>query len=111
MARPPTIGRKTKGGFEMTSKPFSVAPAPGEVVVTDDAITVDVGEGDSVGEGDGEGVGAGPLSEKLAHGLGCTLAHSLCTPGASPENGLPRVLKLPLPSARAEPATLFCVSQ
>ena len=69
------------------------------------------GNGDSVGldEGDGEAVDA--WSAKFAHGCGGTLAHSLCTPRASPANGLTLVLKLPLASAVAEPATLFGWSQ
>ena len=69
------------------------------------------GEGDSLGEGEADGDACGPARAKVAQGLGGTLAQSLCTPGASPENALTRVLKLPPPSAFAEPATLFGWSQ
>ena len=94
----------------MTSNPFSV-------VATGLAIGVTVGptagdaEGDSEGEGDAEGVGVADSRAKFAHGFGGTLAQSLCTPGASAENGLTRVLKLPLASAVAPPATLSGWSQ
>ena len=109
--RKPAIGRKTKGGLEITSKPLSDAPTGvglGSVVTTGSA------EGEAEGDSDGLGLGVGDgvaLTEKLAHGFGCTLAHSLCTPGPSPGKGLTRVLKLPLPSAWAKPATWLEVSQ
>jgi len=77
------------------------------------AVGSSVGEGEGCSEGLGEedGVGVADWSVKLAHGLGCTLAHSLWTPGASPERGWTRTLKLPLPSAVALPATLVVWSQ
>jgi hypothetical protein len=104
------IGRNTNGGFEITSKPLSVAPTGvGLGVVV--ALASGDGDGDSVGVGEGDGEVAGASMVNVAHGLGCTLAHSLWTPGPSPENGLTRVLKLPLPSAVAEPATLLGWSQ
>jgi hypothetical protein len=108
MASPPTIGRNTNGGLEMMSKPLSVAPTGvGLGVVVAVAPGEGDGEGDSVGEGEGEGDVAGASIVKFAHGFGCTLAQSLCTPDASPENGFTCVTKFPLPSATAPPATLF----
>src|SRR5712692_2861199 len=103
------MGRNTNGGLEITSKPFSVVPTGVALGVT---VGLTSGEalGDALGEGEGEGVG-GPLMVKLAHGLGATLAQRRCTPDPSPENGLTRVLKLPLASAVADPATLLVVSQ
>ena len=92
----------------MTSNPLSV-----EVMREGVAIWLGVSSGETEGKGDSEGVvddvgvGVGDSRLKNAHGLGRTLAHSLCWPGASPANGLTRVLKLPLASAVAEPATLF----
>src|SRR5579872_6965417 len=108
MAITPTIGRNTNGGREITSKPLSVVVigvglADGLALATgeDDG----VGESEGVGDGDGEGE-AGGSSVKSAHGLGATLAHSLCSPGWSPVNGLMwGALKLPLASATADPAT------
>ena len=94
----------------MTSNPLSETPATGLGVGPRLTTGSGEGEGDSVGEGDGVGV-AGALIVKNAHGLGCTLAQSLCWPGASPGKGLTRVLKLPLPSARAAPATCAAWSQ
>ena len=111
MATAPAIGRKTNGGLEITSKPLSVA-ATGEDDGVSVTVTVGDGEGDSLGVGDGEGDVGGALMVKLAHGLGCTLAHRWCTPGGSPENGLTlTLLKLPFWSAVAEPATWLATSQ
>jgi len=70
-----------------------------------------VGDGDSIGEGEGDGEVCGASSVKIAQGLGGTLAQSLCAPGPSPANVLTLVLKLPLASAVAEPATLLAWSQ
>ena len=97
----------------MTSKPLSVAAAGVGLAVSLD-VDDGVAEGDSLGEGEGEGVGvvAGGLMVNKAHGLGGTLAHSLCCPGPSPANGFTFTLtKLPLASAVAFPATLLVVSQ
>src|SRR5690242_1152840 len=104
----PAIGRNTNGGREITSNPLSETPAAGLGV----GPRLTTGSGEGEGDSDGEGVGvAGGLIVKNAHGLGCTLAHSLCGPGASPGKGLTRVLKLPLPSERAAPATCAAWSQ
>ena len=94
----------------ITWKPFRVA-ATGEDVGVTSVVGTAEGEGDSLGLGEADGVVCGPASENVAHGLGGTLAQSLCVPGASPENALTRVLKLPPPSALAAPATLFGWSQ
>ncbi len=61
--------------------------------------------------GEGEGVGVAVWSAKFAYGYGGTFAKSLCTPGLSPSNGFTRVLKLPLASAVAAPATWLAWSQ
>jgi hypothetical protein len=110
IANAPAIGRKTKGGFEMTSKPFNVAGAGVELSVArglDDG----EGDGDSVGVGEGDGDVGGALMVKKAQGFGATLAQSLCWPGESPAKVLTRVLKFPPLSAVAAPATLFGLSQ
>src|SRR4029077_8362780 len=104
MAAAPAMGRKTNGGLEMTSNPFSVE-ATGEEVGDSLLAAVGDGDGDSGGEGEGDGVGCAAWSVKFAHGFGCTLAHRWWMPAPSPANGLTRVLKLPLPSAVADPAT------
>jgi hypothetical protein len=106
------IGRITNGGFMITSRPLIVAAAGlGLAVSVGPAVAEGVGDsdgdGDSDGEGDGEGVGVAASSVKLAQGNGATLAHRWWTPGASPENGLTLVVKLPLASAFAPPATLL----
>src|SRR5256885_9934307 len=97
----------------MTSNPLSVALTRAGVAACGVAVGSSVGEGEGCSEGLGEedGVGVADWSVKLAQGLGCTLAHSLWTPGASPERGWTRTLKLPLPSAVALPATLVVWSQ
>jgi len=107
------IGKKTKGGFVITSSPL-----PPEFVVstTGDALGVGDGDSDGVGEGEGEGdtagVGVGgPCRLKLAHGFGGTLAQRWCTPGPSPGKGVTALLKLPLPSAVTLAATCESVSQ
>jgi hypothetical protein len=110
MANAPASGRNTNGGLEMTSKPLSVAPTgvglmDGEVVASGDD------EGEALGVGDGTGEVVGDSMVKLAQGFGATLAQSLWRPGPSPEKGLTRVLKLPLASAVALPATLLFWSQ
>ena len=104
IAAAPAMGRKTNGGLEITSNPFSVVPTGDEV---GDAVmvAVGVGDGDSLGVGDGDGDGCGPCSVKFAQGFGCTLAQRWCTPAASPANGFTRVLKLPPASAVVAPAT------
>jgi len=111
------IGRNTKGGFVITSSP----PRPEPVVsvsrealaeVDEEGDGDDDGEGDGDGDGDAAGVGVGgPCSVKLAHGLGCTLAHSLCAPGVSFGNGFTTFVKLPPPSAVTLPATREALSQ
>jgi hypothetical protein len=71
------IGRKTKGGLVMMSRP-EIPPPP---VRAPDACGLPVGDGE--GEGDSTGVGEAGVGlgvawrVKLAHGLGCTLAQSL----------------------------------
>ncbi len=75
----PMIGRKTNGGFEMTSRPLIVAAGVEPDVRA--ALASGVGEGDSPGVGLGDGVGVGASRVKLAHGDGGTLAHNLWTPG------------------------------
>src|SRR5207237_7132638 len=86
----PKIGRNTNGGREITSKPLRlVVIRAGETANVVGVWSGDAeGNGDSVGldEGDGEAVDA--WSAKFAHGCGGTLAQSLCTPRASPANGL-----------------------
>src|SRR5690348_14152411 len=106
------IGRKTNGGLEMTSKPFSV-PLIGVGLAPAVAEAVGEGESDGVGsaEGDADGEGAAATSVKLAHGLGGTLAQSLWPPGLSLAKGFTVVTKLPLLSALAPPATWSGVSQ
>ena len=56
IASRPMIGRKTKGGLVITSRPLRP-----ELVVrtTGDALGVGDGDSDGVGEGDGEGEAAG----------------------------------------------------
>ena len=56
IAAAPAIGRKTKGGLEMTSNPFRVEAA-GEEVGDSVPAAVGVGDGDSLGEGEGDGEG------------------------------------------------------
>jgi hypothetical protein len=116
-ARRPMIGRKTNGGFVITSNPLRPDPV---VRVNRDALADVVGEGDGddEGEGDGDGDGdaagvgvGGPCRVKLAQGFGGTLAHSLCTPGLSPGNGLTTFVKLPPPSAVTLAATRDELSQ
>jgi len=107
------IGRKTKGGFVITSRP----PPPSWVVTTrGDGMGVGdaAGDSDASGVGDGEeaGVGVGePCSVKLAHGFGGTLAHSRWTPGESPGKGVTPFVKAPLESAVTLAATWLGVSQ
>ena len=107
------IGRKTRGGLVITSSalwPEFVVTTSGKVLGLADGLA----DGEAAGDGDAgeEGVGVGgPCSVKLAHGLGGTLAHSLCRPGLSPGNGLTVVVKLPLPSALTLVATWLGVSQ
>lgn len=104
----PKMGRKTNGGREMMSKPLSVDVIRAGVAVRLGVCSGDVvGRGESLGEAVGDGEAVAESRAKFAHGLGGTLAQTLCTPGASPLKGLMRVLKLPLASAVAEPATLF----
>jgi hypothetical protein len=101
------MGRKTKGGFEMTSKPLRLA-ATGVGLALAAVVGVADGEGEVSGLGDGDPCGVGEAvaaSVKLAQGNGLTLAHRRWTPGASPGKGFTWVTKLPLPSALAPPAT------
>ena len=74
MPIPAMIGRMTKGGLVRTSKPLMVA-ATG--VGLADGLGLSVGEGVGDGEGDVSVVGDAAVgcNVKLAHGLGCTLAH------------------------------------
>ena len=71
------------------------------------------GEGDSDGVAAALGVGVGELwSSNWAQGCGVTLAQMWCRPGRSPANGLTfTLLKLPWPSAVADPTTLLGESQ
>jgi hypothetical protein len=104
--RPPMIGRKTSGGLEMTSRPLIAATGVALGLSDGD----DEGEAVADGDGDGDADGEGEVeadSVKVAHGPGGTLAQSLCWPGGSPANGFTCVVKLPLESAVAEPATLL----
>jgi hypothetical protein len=109
------IGKKTKGGFMITSSPLRpelVSSVKREPL----AVSEGEGEGDSDGDSDGDGevggVGVGdPWRVKLAHGFGCTLAHRRCGPGASPGNGFTVLVKLPPPSAVTLAATWPPVSQ
>src|SRR5216683_6577596 len=107
------IGRKTKGGLVMTSKPLRP-----ELVVSTTGDALGVGDRDSDGEGDGEGDGdaagvgvGGPWSVKLAQGFGGTLAQRWCTPGLSPGKGVTALVKLPLPSEVTLAATWESLSQ
>lgn len=69
-------------------------------------------DGDSDGDGEAGGVGVGdPSRTKLAHGFGCTLAHSRCGPGASPGKGFTVLVKLPPPSVVTLAATWPPLSQ
>ncbi len=107
------IGRNTKGGLVITSRPLR----PEFVVsTTGDALGVGDGDSDAVGEGEGEGDAAGvgvggPWRVKLAHGFGGTLAHRWCTPGLSPGKGVTALVKLPLPSLVTLAATCASMSQ
>lgn len=79
------IGRNTKGGLVMMSRPL-MPPVP--PVRTPDAcggwLADGVGE-ESTGDGVTPGVGVGAAwREKDAQGCGCTFAHSLWTFGLSP---------------------------
>src|SRR5713101_1092700 len=85
------IGRKTSGGFVITSSPLG---PPLTVNVSGEALGLGLplGDADAVGEGEGDagpgGVGVGgPCRVKLAHGYGCTLTHRRCRPGVSPGKG------------------------
>lgn len=109
------IGRKTSGGFVITSSPLR---PPLTVNVSGDALGLGLplGDADAVGDGEGDGedggVGVGgPCKVKLAHGRGGTLAHRRCTPGLSPGNGITGIAKLPFESAWAFPATRDSESQ
>ena len=89
------IGRKTNGGLVMMSSPL-MPPPPGRT--PDAGVSVAVGVGDDVSSGDGvtPGVGGGgPCNVNVAHGLGCTLTHSLCTPGLSKGRGLSTLVNAP----------------
>ena len=80
-----------------------------------DSLGPAVGDGDVSGDADAEGLADGDAAAawrlKLAQGFGCTLAHSLCTPGASPGNGFTTFVKLPPPSAVTLAATREELSQ
>ena len=109
------IGRKTSGGFVITSNPLR---PPLTVKVSGDALglglPLGVAGGVGAGEGDGGagGVGVGgPCNVKLAHGPGGTVAHSRCAPGPSPGKGVTTFEKLPLESVVTLAATWACVSQ
>src|SRR5438270_4054989 len=112
MAPSPKIGRNTNGGRVMTSKPLSVVDTRAGVA-TKAGLSSGEADGDvwSVGLAVGDGVASGATSVKFAQGLGATLAQRWWTPLASPAKGLTRVLKLPLASAVAEPATWSVRSQ
>jgi hypothetical protein len=106
------IGRNTSGGLVIALRPLTAATG----VALGDGLGLPPGvaEGDSVGDGEAEGDAEGEAdgdgeadSVNVAHGLGATLAQSLCAPGGSPANGFTCVVKLPLELAVAEPATLL----
>src|ERR1700704_2763021 len=107
MPSPATIGRITKGGLVMRSKPLSLAAAG---VGLGESVALAVGDGEVSGDGEGESVGLGlaaaACSVKVAHGLGGTLAQSLWTPGGSPGNVFALAVKVPFASAFAAPDTL-----
>src|SRR5436190_17463207 len=109
----PKSGRNTNGGFDMTSNPLRVVLMRAGVAAWGVGVASSVGDGDgwSVGLAEADGVGVADCRAKLAQGFGSTFAHSLCTPGASPLNGLTRVLKLPFASAVAFPAAWAGPSQ
>jgi hypothetical protein len=104
------IGRITNGGFNIRSMPLSVAATGVGLAVS---VGLGVGDGlvsgDADGDGDGWGVGvtATACRVKLAQGFGGTLAHRWWRPGGSPVKGFTWVVKLPLASATAPPATLL----
>jgi hypothetical protein len=106
MPTPAMIGRITKGGLVIRSKPLSLG-ATG--VGLGESVGLAVGEGEVSGDGDGESVGVGlaaaACNVKVAQGLGGTLAHSLWTPGGSPGYALTLVVKFPFGSALAAPDT------
>ena len=108
------IGRKTNGGFVITSSPLR--PPPFTVSATGEALGVGLGEGEGLAtaEGDGTagGVGVGgPCKLKPAHGPGATLAHRRCTPGPSPGKGVTTLVKPPPESAWTSATTLDAESQ
>src|SRR5258708_32160422 len=91
------IGRKTSGGFVITSKP----PRPPLTVnVSGDALGLGlpVGDADGVGAGEGDGAAGGvgvgaPCNVKVAHGRGGTVAQRRGTPGLCPRQrptGIPQ---------------------
>ena len=109
------IGRKTNGGFVITSNPLR---PPLTVNVSGDALGLGLplGDADGVGAGEGDGVAGGvgvgaPCNVKVAHGRGGTVAQRRCTPGLSPGNGTTGIAKPPLESAWAFPATRDSESQ
>jgi hypothetical protein len=106
------IGRKTKGGLVMMSRPL-MPPPPGRAPDAWEFPAAE-GVGDDVSTGEGEvdavGVGAG-WRAKLAQGFGWTLAHSLCAAGLSLANGLTAFVKEPLSSVTTVVATWLETSQ
>jgi hypothetical protein len=106
------IGRKTNGGLVMMSSPEMPPPLLGR--------TPDAGgllEGEAEGEGDSNGVGVAgsgvgvACRVKVAHGLGCTLAQSLCTPGLSSARGFKTLVNAPLSSVTRVAAMCVVTSQ
>ena len=106
------IGRNTKGGLVRMSSPLIPPPPLGR---TPEACGLEGdGDGDSSGDGEPEGVGegdGGAWRAKVAHGLGWTLAHSLCAFGLSPLNGLTTLVNDPFSSETTEPAIWVETSQ
>ena len=76
---PAMIGRITKGGFNIRSRPLGVGATRVGVAVS--ALGLELGDGlvsgdgESDGDGWGEGEAASAWRVKLAHGFGRTLAH------------------------------------
>src|SRR2546428_3120356 len=102
----PMIGRKTNGGFVITSSPLLPEPV---VNVNRDALADEAGEGDgddggeADGDGDAAGVGVGgPFRGDPAPGGGCfspaAPPHRVCWPGLSPGNAVTLGAKFPVAS-------------
>src|SRR3984893_1910589 len=109
------IGRKTRGGPGITSRPPPPPELAGRAIGEELWLAegVDDGDEDEDDDGDVDGVGeGGPSRVKLAHGVGGpTPAQRLCSSTRSPGYGVTVVVKAPLRSVVTLAATLFGESQ